>query len=176
MLDETNTVPAPHAMAANLVDRRNLIHVFLARLTRFALLLGVFLAGLQPAAAYGVLTHNQLIDQAWASGIVPLLLSRYPSLTDEQLREAHAFAYGGCLIQDFGYYPFADSFIASLMHYVRSGDFVESLFITLTMRMSWLSLLARSPISSAIALGIRRPRIHPWRWCFPSSRPGMVLP
>ena len=100
----------------------------LARLTSFALLLGVFLAGLQPAAAYGVLTHNQLVDQAWASGIVPLLLSRYPSLTAEQLREAHAFAYGGCLIQDFGYYPFADSFIAGLMHYVRSGDFVESLF------------------------------------------------
>jgi len=110
------------------MDRRNLIQAFLARLISFVLLLGLFLAGLQPAAAYGVLTHHQLIDQAWASGIVPLLLSRYPSLTAEQLREAHAFAYGGCLIQDFGYYPFANSFMADLMHYVRSGDFVESLF------------------------------------------------
>ena len=127
MLGETNAVPASHAIAANRMDRRNLIHAFIARLTCFVLL-GLFLAGLEPAAAYGVLTHNQLVDQAWASGIVPLLLSRYPSLTAEQLREAHAFAYGGCLIQDFGYYPFANSFMADLMHYVRSGDFVESLF------------------------------------------------
>ena len=110
------------------MDRRNRICAFLARVISFVALLGLFLAGSQPAAAYGVLTHHQLIDQAWASGIVPLLLSRYPSLTSEQLREAHAFAYGGCLIQDFGYYPFADSFIAGLMHYVRTGDFVESLF------------------------------------------------
>jgi len=92
------------------------------------LLLGLCLTGSQPAAAYGVLTHHQLIDEAWASGIVPLLLTRYPSLSPEQLREAHAFAYGGCLIQDFGYYPFANGFIAVLMHYVRSGDFVQSLF------------------------------------------------
>lgn len=110
------------------MDPRNLIQGFVARLISFVLFLGLFLAGLQPAAAYGVLTHHQLIDQAWASAIVPLLLSRYPSLTAEQLREAHAFAYGGCLIQDLGYYPFANSFIAGLMHYVRSGDFVESLF------------------------------------------------
>ncbi len=98
------------------------------RLLSLVLLLGLCLTGLQPAAAYGVLTHHQLIDEAWALGIVPLLLSRYPSLSPEQLREAHAFAYGGCLIQDFGYYPFANGFIAGLTHYVRSGDFVQSLF------------------------------------------------
>ena len=98
------------------------------RLLSLVLLVGLSLTGSQPAAAYGVLTHHQLIDEAWASGIVPLLLSRYPSLSPEQLREAHAFAYGGCLIQDFGYYPFANGFIAGLTHYVRSGDFVQSLF------------------------------------------------
>ncbi|HXR74578.1 MAG TPA: zinc dependent phospholipase C family protein [Bryobacteraceae bacterium] len=98
------------------------------RLLSLVVLLGLCLTGSHPAAAYGVLTHHQLIDAAWASGIVPLLLSRYPSLSPKQLREAHAFAYGGCLIQDFGYYPFANGFIAGLTHYVRTGDFVESLF------------------------------------------------
>jgi hypothetical protein len=78
--------------------------------------------------AYGVLTHHQLIDQAWNTAIVPILLNRFPSLTTEQLKEAHAYAYGGCIIQDFGYYPFANEFFSNLTHYVRSGDFVQSLF------------------------------------------------
>ncbi len=78
--------------------------------------------------AYGVLTHQQLIDQAWNTVIVPILLTRFPSLTAEQLREAHAYAYGGCIIQDFGYYPFANAFFSDLAHYVRTGDFVQKLF------------------------------------------------
>jgi Zinc dependent phospholipase C len=81
-----------------------------------------------PANAYGVLTHHQLIDQAWNTTIVPILLSRFPSLTTEQLREAHAYAYGGCIVQDFGYYPFANEFFSDLTHYVRTGDFVQKLF------------------------------------------------
>ena len=78
--------------------------------------------------AYGVLTHHQLIDQAWNAVIVPILLYRFPSLTTEQLREAHAYAYGGCIVQDFGYYPFANAFFSDLTHYVRTGDFVQKLF------------------------------------------------
>jgi hypothetical protein len=78
--------------------------------------------------AYGVLTHHQLIDQAWNTVIVPILLNRFPSLTTEQLREAHAYAYGGCIVQDFGYYPFANAFFSDLTHYVRTGDFVQKLF------------------------------------------------
>jgi hypothetical protein len=78
--------------------------------------------------AYGVLTHHQLIDQAWNTVIVPILLNRFPSLTTEQLREAHAYAYGGCIVQDFGYYPFANEFFSDLTHYVRTGDFVLKLF------------------------------------------------
>jgi hypothetical protein len=78
--------------------------------------------------AYGGLTHHQLIDQAWNTVIVPILLNRFPSLTTEQLKEAHAYAYGGCIIQDFGYYPFANAFFSDLTHYVRTGDFVQKLF------------------------------------------------
>ena len=78
--------------------------------------------------AYGVLTHHQLVDQAWNTVIVPILLNRFPSLTAEQLRDAHAYAYGGCVVQDFGYYPFANEFFSDLTHYVRTGDFVQKLF------------------------------------------------
>lgn len=80
------------------------------------------------AAAYSLLTHEQLIDLAWKNSIIPLLLSRYPNLTSAQLDQARAYAYGGCVIQDIGYYPFGDANFSDLTHYVRSGDFVVSLF------------------------------------------------
>src|SRR6201997_1811516 len=81
-----------------------------------------------PANAYSVLTHEELIDLAWNSSIRPLLLARFPGATDAQLVEAHAYAYGGCVIQDMGYYPFGKKFFSDLTHYVRSGDFVAWLF------------------------------------------------
>jgi hypothetical protein len=81
----------------------------------------------QPAAAYSVFTHEQLIDLAWDVSIKPLLLARFPSTTAAQLVEAHAFAYGGATIQDAGYYPFGHEFFSDLTHYTRSGDFVLSL-------------------------------------------------
>ncbi|HZU22718.1 MAG TPA: zinc dependent phospholipase C family protein [Terriglobales bacterium] len=80
-----------------------------------------------PSSAYSVLTHEQIVDLVWADEIVPLLLQRYPDASPDQLRAAHAFAYGGCLIQDIGYYPFGSRFFSDLVHYVRSGDFVASL-------------------------------------------------
>jgi Zinc dependent phospholipase C len=81
-----------------------------------------------PAGAYSLLTHEQLIDLTWKQSIVPLLLSRYPTLTPEQLEHARGYAYGGCVIQDIGYYPFGDASFSDLTHYVRSGDFVVNLF------------------------------------------------
>jgi hypothetical protein len=76
------------------------------------------------SAAYSVLTHQELIDLAWNDSIRPLLLARFPGATEEQLREAHAYAYGGSAIQDMGYYPFGEQFFSNLTHYVRSGDFI----------------------------------------------------
>lgn len=93
-----------------------------------ALLLVLIVACQRRAEAYSVLTHEQLIDLTWDKSIVPLLLSRYPGLTPEQLEQARAYAYGGCVIQDIGYYPFGDQFFSDLTHYVRSGDFVINLF------------------------------------------------
>jgi hypothetical protein len=43
------------------------------------------------------------------------------------LTEAHAYAYGGSIIQDLGYYPFGSKFYSDLTHYVRSGDFILNL-------------------------------------------------
>ena len=80
-----------------------------------------------PAVPYSVQTHEELIDLAWKQSIRPILLKQYPTLTEAQLQEAHAYAYGGCAIQDFGYYPFGNAFFSDLTHYVRAGDFVLSL-------------------------------------------------
>jgi hypothetical protein len=80
------------------------------------------------AGGYSLLTHEQLIDLTWDASIVPLLKSRYPTLTDAQVEHARAYAYGGCVIQDIGYYPFGDVFYSNLTHYVRAGDFVVNLF------------------------------------------------
>ena len=56
-----------------------------------------------------------------------LLLERFPGATPEELEQAHAYAYGGCIIQDMGYYPFSSRFFSDLTHYVRSGDFITAL-------------------------------------------------
>jgi hypothetical protein len=77
--------------------------------------------------AYSVLTHEAIIDSAWDANIKPLLLKRFPNATPDDLVQAHAYAYGGCIIQDMGYYPFGSKFFSDLVHYVRTGDFVKAL-------------------------------------------------
>jgi Zinc dependent phospholipase C len=74
--------------------------------------------------AYSVLTHEEIVDLLWIDEIRPLLLKKYPGLTEEQMKQAHAYAYGGAVIQDLGYYPFGSVQFSDLVHYVRSGDFV----------------------------------------------------
>jgi Zinc dependent phospholipase C len=80
-------------------------------------------------SAYSVLTHEEIVDLLWTDEIRPLLLKRYPGLTEDQLKEAHAYAYGGAVIQDLGYYPFGSKEFSDLVHYVRSGDFVRELLL-----------------------------------------------
>ena len=89
----------------------------------FALLV---LCGAQSASGYAVITHEAIVDSAWKD-ITPILLQRFPATTPEDLKKAHAYAYGGCIIQDMGYYPFGSKYFSDLVHYVRSGDFVEAL-------------------------------------------------
>ena len=93
----------------------------------FRLLVLLLLLPAAPAAAYAVLTHQANIDSTWARCLVPALQRRYPGATPQELLDAKAYAYGGAIIQDIGYYPFGNVLFTNLTHYVRSGDFVRNL-------------------------------------------------
>jgi len=77
---------------------------------------------------YSVLTHEAIVDANWNTVLLPLIKRKFPAATDEGLKNAHAFAYGGCVMPDLGYYPFGSKLFTNLIHYVRSGDFIENLF------------------------------------------------
>ena len=76
---------------------------------------------------YSVLTHEAIVDSLWDVSIQKMLLERFPMATPEELEQAHAYVYGGCILQDMGYYPFSSKFFSDLTHYVRSGDFIVAL-------------------------------------------------
>src|SRR5438270_328386 len=99
------------------------------RLSLPATILVILLACCGASSAYSVLTHEEIVDLLWADEIRPLLLTRYPESSEEQITEAHAYAYGGAVIQDLGYYPFGNREFSDLVHYVRSGDFVRELLL-----------------------------------------------
>jgi hypothetical protein len=99
--------------------------------TRTAVAASIFIlvlaASPKGASGYSVLTHEAIVDTLWVDAIQPVLLQRFPDATEDQLNEAHAYAYGGCIIQDLGYYPFGSHFYSDLAHYVRSADLIQSL-------------------------------------------------
>ncbi|MGA7832753.1 MAG: zinc dependent phospholipase C family protein [Terracidiphilus sp.] len=99
------------------------------RISRIFAAIIVFIALMNSDKSFGysVLTHEEIIDLMWIQEIRPILLERFPDLTEDQIKEAHAYAYGGSVIQDLGYYPFGNKEFSNLTHYVRSGDFVEEL-------------------------------------------------
>jgi len=92
-----------------------------------ALIFTVLLALPERSSGYAVLTHEAVIDAEWKISIRPLLLARFPHSTEDDLQKAQAYAYGGSIIQDLGYYPFGSKFFTDLVHYVRSADFVLAL-------------------------------------------------
>jgi hypothetical protein len=93
-------------------------------LARLVLLIAV---SIPVASGYSVLTHEAIVDSLWDASIQKLLLKRCPAATPEELEKAHAYTYGGCILQDMGYYPFSSHLFSDLTHYVRSGDFIEAL-------------------------------------------------
>ena len=97
------------------------------RLACLPIVLALWLAGGTNSYGYAVLTHEAIIDSCWDGSIKPLLLQRFPNATGDDLKMAHAYAYGGAVIQDMGYYPFGSKLFSDLAHYVRSGDFIEAL-------------------------------------------------
>jgi hypothetical protein len=77
--------------------------------------------------AYSILAHEAIIDASWKPYMLPLLKQKYPNATTGDLLKAHSYAYGGSIVADMGYMPFGNGFFTDLLHYVRSGDFIEAL-------------------------------------------------
>ena len=65
---------------------------------RLAATIFIVLSVTHLSLGYSVLTHEAIIDAAWDDSIKPILLKRFPGATAEQLRAAHAHAYGGAII------------------------------------------------------------------------------
>ena len=82
----------------------------------------------QPALGFGLFTHEAIIEASWQKGIEKLLVKRFPNATPEQLQQARTYTYGGAIIQDLGYFPHSNELLSDLLHYVRSGDFIQELF------------------------------------------------
>jgi len=101
---------------------------FLRTVIALAVIEAAMLVGCtQPCGAYSVLTHEEVVDLLWKDAVQPLLMQRFPAASEKDLRVAHAYAYGGSLVQDMGYYPFGNKYFSDLTHYVRSGDFILNL-------------------------------------------------
>jgi hypothetical protein len=90
-------------------------------------LIFLVLFGVSISSGYSVLTHEAIVDSLWDVSIQKMLIKRFPKATPEELEKAHAYVYGGCIIQDMGYYPFGSHLFSDLTHYVRSGDFIVAL-------------------------------------------------
>jgi len=95
---------------------------------RFVLLITlVILCCPLSSGSFSILAHEAIIDASWEKYIKPLLKLKYPNATEAELKKAHAFAYGGSIIPDIGYYPMGSPEFSSLVHYMRSGDFITAL-------------------------------------------------
>jgi hypothetical protein len=102
----------------------------MSRVGKAVVVAAIVVSGLfvpRPAVAYSVLAHEANIDALWDSTIAPMLRARFPEASPEQILEARGYAYGGCVMQDLGYYPFGSHFFSNLLHSVRSGDFIQAL-------------------------------------------------
>src|SRR3984893_11400633 len=104
-----------------------MIHLLARARASVVCLIAVLLALPAPVHAYAVLPQEAIIDAAWETHIKPLLLKKFPQSTEEDLSRAQAYAYGGAIIQDMGYYPYGSPFFSNLTHYIRSGDFILAL-------------------------------------------------
>ncbi len=104
----------------NLMRSRHLFN-----LPRILFVFGVLLLLIpERSSAFSILAHEAVIDAEWDKVLKPMLLAKYPNSSPQDLKSAHAYAYGGCLVPDMGYMPFGDPYFTDLLHYVRTGDFV----------------------------------------------------
>jgi Zinc dependent phospholipase C len=86
--------------------------------------LALLLVNPEKTEAYSVTSHQAIIDVVWAPNIRPAIRKRFPNANEEEIDRGQAYAYGGAIIQDLGYYPYGSPFFSDLTHYIRSGDFI----------------------------------------------------
>jgi hypothetical protein len=91
---------------------------------KFIVLFSCLIFSFSAAPAFSLLSHEAIIDASWEKSIQPLLRQKYPSASAEDLKNAHAYLYGGSIVPDIGYYPFGSKLFTNLLHYVRSGDLI----------------------------------------------------
>jgi len=108
------------------------------------------------AVAYSVLTHEEIVDLLWTSEIRPLLLNRYPGLTDDQIRQAMPMHTAGLSFRTSATILSEVRNSANLVHYVRSGDLFVSCCSKVRMQTSTLSPWALSPTTRPTLRGIRQ--------------------
>jgi hypothetical protein len=106
--------------------------------------------------AFSMLAHQEIVDRAWEKQIEPLLERRFPGGTPDELKEARSYAYGGAVVADLGYFPFGDEFFSELIHYVRTGDFAESLLVSAHDRNGYAFALGH--LAHYAADGVGHPR------------------
>lgn len=95
---------------------------------RFLLIVTIFIICRPlPSSSYALLAHEAIIDACWEKSLIPLLKLKYPGVTEEELKKAHTYVYGGAIIPDIGYFPFGSILFSNLVHYVRCGDFITAL-------------------------------------------------
>jgi len=58
----------------------------------------------------------------------PYLPDHFPAITAAELKSAHAYAYGGCVILDLVYYPFGNELFSDLTHYVPTEILSKACF------------------------------------------------
>ena len=86
--------------------------------------LALLLVNPEKTEAYSVTSHQAIIDVVWEPSIKPAIRKRFPNAREEEINRGQAYAYGGAIIQDLGYYPYGSPFFSDLTHYIRSGDFI----------------------------------------------------
>jgi Zinc dependent phospholipase C len=95
------------------------------RLILFLLIIGIFAQ--TEGKAFAVLSHEAIIDEAWDANLRPLLIKKFPQASQAQIDSARAYLYGGSVLPDIGYMPAGSKIFSNLVHYVRTGDFVNNL-------------------------------------------------
>src|SRR6186997_471718 len=100
---------------------KQMLRLHLLSFKRVFLAFAFFLYRMGTFKAYSLFAIEAFFDANWANIFLPLLQQKYPGCTTEELKQAHAFAYGGAVVPDMGYYPFGSKLFTNLTHYVRSG-------------------------------------------------------